>query len=122
MAIIKLKDWDERPNKEDDVNAVIGQIYCYRHIKEDAQIFAEAWPIISRVTVPRPVSPWQPPDKAGGELSDFYNVYLQFIGALNQRPRRSPAQTDLQHQLPAVYGGHRRCEGQARRIADFDIL
>jgi len=27
MAIIKLKDWDERPNKEDDVNAVIGQIY-----------------------------------------------------------------------------------------------
>ena len=27
MCIIKLKDWEERPDKADAVNAVIGQIY-----------------------------------------------------------------------------------------------
>ena len=47
MAIIKLKDWDERPNKEDDVNAVIGQIYGRTADIKDAQIFAVAPPMIS---------------------------------------------------------------------------
>lgn len=28
MGIVKLKNWDERPNPEDEVQAVIGQIYA----------------------------------------------------------------------------------------------
>ena len=47
MCIIKLKDWEERPEKQDAVNAVIGQIYGRTADIKDAQIFAVAPPMIS---------------------------------------------------------------------------
>lgn len=42
MCIVKLKDWSERPDKADAVNAVIGQIYARTADIKDAQIFAVA--------------------------------------------------------------------------------
>ena len=47
MCIIKLKDWEERPEKSDAVQAVIGQIYARTADIKDAQIFAVAPPMIS---------------------------------------------------------------------------
>ena len=47
MCIIKLKDWAERPEKSDAVQAVIGQIYARTADIKDAQIFAVAPPMIS---------------------------------------------------------------------------
>ena len=99
MAIIKLKDWDERPNKEDDVNAVIGQIYGRTADIKDAQIFAVAPPMISGYGTSTGFS-MNLQDKAGGELSDFYNVYLQFIGALNQRPEIARAYSTFNINFP----------------------
>ena len=46
MCIIKLKDWEERPEKTDAVNAVIGQIYGRTADIKNAQIFAVAPPMI----------------------------------------------------------------------------
>ena len=39
-------------------------------------------------------------DKAGGELTDFYNIYLQFIGALNQRPEIERAYSTFNINFP----------------------
>lgn len=40
MLILKLKPWDERPGKEDDVQAVIGQVYGRTADIKDASVFA----------------------------------------------------------------------------------
>ena len=42
MGIVKLKNWDERPNPEDEVHAVIGQIYARTADIKNATIFAVA--------------------------------------------------------------------------------
>jgi len=39
-------------------------------------------------------------DKAGGELTDFYNIYLKFIGALNQRPEIERAYSTFNINFP----------------------
>ncbi len=78
MSIIKLKDWSDRPDKEDAVSSVIGQIYARTSDIKDAQIFAVAPPMISGYGNSTGFS-MHLQDRAGGDLTDFYNVYLRFI-------------------------------------------
>ena len=99
MCIIKLKDWKDRPEKTDDVNAVIGQIYGRTADIKDAQIFAVAPPMISGYGTSTGFS-MHLQDKAGGDLTDFYNIYLQFIGALNQRPEIERAYSTFNINFP----------------------
>ena len=99
MCIIKLKDWAERPEKSDAVQAVIGQIYARTADIKDAQIFAVAPPMISGYGTSTGFSP-NLQDKAGGELTDFYNIYLKFIGALNQRPEIERAYSTFNINFP----------------------
>ena len=99
MCIIKLKDWEERPEKSDAVQAVIGQIYARTADIKDAQIFAVAPPMISGYGTSTGFS-LNLQDKAGGELTDFYNIYLKFIGALNQRPEIERAYSTFNINFP----------------------
>ncbi len=99
MCIIKLKDWEERPDKADAVQAVIGQIYGRTADIKDAQIFAVAPPMISGYGTSTGFS-MHLQDKAGGELTDFYNIYLKFIGALNQRPEIARAYSTFNINFP----------------------
>ena len=97
------------------------EIYARTADIKDAQIFAVAPPMISGYGTSTGFS-LNLQDKAGGELTDFYNIYLKFIGALNQRPRNRTRLLDVQHQLPAVSGRHRRRESQTcRRVAEHGI-
>lgn len=99
MCIIKLKNWDQRPDKQDAVQAVIGQIYGRTSDIKDAQIFAVAPPMISGYGTSTGFS-MNLQDRAGGELTDFYNIYLQFIGALNQRPEIERAYSTFNINFP----------------------
>ncbi len=99
MCIIKLKDWEERPEKSDAVQAVIGQIYARTADIKDAQIFAVAPPMISGYGASTGFS-MHLQDKAGSELTDFYNIYLKFIGALNQRPEIARAYSTFNINFP----------------------
>ncbi len=99
MCIIKLKDWEQRPDKSDAVNAVIGQIYGRTADIKDAQIFAVAPPMISGYGSSTGFS-MHLQDKAGGDLTDFYNIYLKFIGALNQRPEIARAYSTFNINFP----------------------
>ncbi len=99
MCIIKLKDWEERPDKEDAVQSVIGQIYGRTMDIKDAQIFAVAPPMISGYGASTGFS-MHLQDRAGGDLTDFYNVYLQFVGALNQRPEIARAYSTFNINFP----------------------
>lgn len=99
MCIIKLKDWEERPDKADAVNAVIGQIYRRTADIKDAQIFAVAPPMISGYGTSTGFT-MNLQDKSDGSLTDFYNIYLQFIGALNQRPEIERAYSTFNINFP----------------------
>ena len=99
MCIIKLKDWKDRPDKADAVNAVIGQIYARTADIKDAQIFAVAPPMISGYGTSTGFS-MHLQDKSDGSLTDFYNIYLRFIGALNQRPEIAMAYSTFNINFP----------------------
>ncbi len=99
MCIIKLKDWSQRPDKQDAVQSVIGQIYGRTMDIKDAQIFAVAPPMISGYGSSTGFS-MHLQDRAGGDLTDFYNIYLQFIGALNQRPEIAMAYSTFNINFP----------------------
>lgn len=99
MCIIKLKDWSERPDKQDAVQSVIGQIYGRTMDIKDAQIFAVAPPMISGYGSSTGFS-MHLQDRAGGDLTDFYDVYRQFIGALNQRPEIAMAYSTFNINFP----------------------
>ena len=85
MCIVKLKNWEERPDKQDAVDAVIGQIYARTADIKNAQVFAVAPPMISGYGTSTGFNMFLQ-DRTGGDIRDFYNVYLRFVGALNQRP------------------------------------
>lgn len=99
MGIVKLKNWDERPNPEDEVHAVIGQIYARTADIKNAQIFAVAPPMISGYGTTSGFSMYLQ-DRAGGELTDFYGIFQQFIGALNQRPEIERAYSSFNINFP----------------------
>ena len=99
MSIIKLKKWSERPDKSDAVQSVINQIYARTADIKDAQIFAVAPPMISGYGSSTGFS-MHLQDRAGGDLKDFYNVYLQFAGALNQRPEIARAYSTFNINFP----------------------
>mgnify|MGYP001511289783 FL=1 len=99
MGIVKLKNWDERPNPEDEVQAVIGQIYARTANIKNAQIFAVAPPMISGYGSTSGFSMYLQ-DRAGGELTDFYQIFQQFIGALNQRPEIERAYSSFNINFP----------------------
>ncbi len=121
MCIIKLKDWEERPNKEDDVNAVIGQIYGRTADLKDAQIFAVAPPMISGYGTSTGFEMYLQ-DRAGGDINDFYNIYLQFIGALNQRPEIARAYSTFNINFPQYVVDIDAAKAKRAGISPTEIL
>lgn len=62
-------------------------------------------------------------DKSDGSLTDFYNIYLRFIGALNQRPEIAMAYSTFNINFPQYVVSIDAAKGQTRRrIAQRDSL
>ncbi len=99
MIIIKLKDWSERPEKTDDVNAVIGQIYARTADLKEAQIFAMAPPMISGYGTSNGFE-MALQDRNDGDISDFFQVAQGFIMKLNQRPEIAAAYSTFNINFP----------------------
>ena len=99
MIIVKLKDWSERPEKTDDVNAVIGQVYARTADLKEAQIFAMAPPMISGYGTSNGFE-MSLQDRNDGDLSDFFKVAQGFIMKLNQRPEIAAAYSTFNINFP----------------------
>ena len=99
MCIVKLKNWEVRPDKQDAVDAVIGQIYARTADIKNAQVFAVAPPMISGYGTSTGFNMFLQ-DRTGGDIRDFYNVYLRFVGALNQRPEIGRAYSTFDISFP----------------------
>lgn len=99
MCIVKLKNWEDRPDKQDAVDAVIGQIYARTADIKNAQVFAVAPPMISGYGTSTGFNMFLQ-DRTGRDIRDFYNVYLRFVGALNQRPEIGRAYSTFDISFP----------------------
>jgi hypothetical protein len=121
MCIIKLKDWSERPDKADAVGAVIGQVYGRTADIKDAQIFAVSPPMISGYGTSNGFEMYLQ-DQAGGDVNDFYNIYLQFIGALNQRPEIAMAYSTFQVNFPQYIVDIDAARSKRAGVSPADVL
>lgn len=97
--IIKLKDWSER-EKGQDATSVLGQLYgaVGQQIK-DATVMMFQPPMISGYSVTSGFE-LQLQDKTGGDINKFFQIYQQFIGALNQRPEIQQAYSTFNPTFP----------------------
>ncbi len=90
MITIKLKPWDERQGKGDDVQSVIADLYRRTSDIKDASIFAMAPPMITGYGTGNGFD-MHLQDRQGGDIETFYGYTQQFIAALNQRPEIASA-------------------------------
>ena len=121
MCIVKLKDWEQRPDKQDAVNAVIEQIYARTADIRNAQVFAVAPPMISGYGTSTGFNMYLQ-DRNGGNIADFYNVYLQFVGALNQRPEIGRAYSTFNISFPQYIVDIDAAKAKRSGISPSEIL
>ena len=99
MLIIKLKNWDERPDEEDYISAVIADIYRRTANVHSAKLFAFAQPTIMGYSTGSGVELYVQ-DRAGGDIDELKEHADRFIAALNQRPEIQMAYTTFDTKFP----------------------
>lgn len=99
MLILKLKPWDERKSREDQVQAVIGQVYGRTADIKDATVFAIAPGMIPGYGMGNALD-LNVQDKQGGDISTFFRTTQQYLAALNQRPEISMAYSTFDVRYP----------------------
>ena len=99
MIIVKLKPWDERTAKEDQVQAVVNQIYARTADIKDATVFAIAPGMIPGYGMGNALD-LNVQDKQGGDMSTFFQTTQQYLAALNQRPEISMAYSTFDVRYP----------------------
>ena len=95
----KLKNWDERKDKGQDVNSIIGMLYMQTAQIKDAQILIFAPPMIPGYSMTNGFE-MNLQDKTGGSLENFSQVSQDFLGKLSQRPEIARAQTSFNPNFP----------------------
>ncbi len=121
MMIVKLKDWDERTDKADAVKAVVGQINARTADIKNAQIFAVVPPMITGYGSSNGIEMYLQ-DRAGGSVTDFFNVYLRYIAALNQRPEFERAYSTFNINFPQYIVDVDAAQAKRAGISPTEIL
>lgn len=96
---INLKNWDERPDPENSVDAVIGKIYARTaHIKS-ARIFALAPGMIPGYGEGGGFE-FHTQNKSGADIKEFYAVTQDYLAKLNARPEIAMAYSSYNISYP----------------------
>ena len=99
MFIVRLKEWEERTAPEDQLQAIIGQIYARTASIKDATVFAMAPGMIPGYGMGNSLDV-NVQDKTGGDLTTFYNYTSAYIDALNNRPEIGRAYSTFDVRFP----------------------
>ena len=97
--IIKLRHWNERKGDNQTADAVLGMLYQKCSAIKDARIMFFKPPMVSGYSVTNGFE-IKLQDKTGGSLDNFFQVYQQFIGALNARPEIAMAYSTFNPTFP----------------------
>ena len=121
MLIIRLKPWEERPEKKDEINAVIAEIYKRTANIKSAKLFVFAQPTIMGYGMGSGFELYVQ-DHAGGDINTLQKYTTDFIAALNQRPEIQMAYTSFDTKFPqyTVEVDAARC--QRAGITTTDVL
>ena len=101
MMIIRLKDWDERKGQEHTVDAGMKRLNGQFQQITEAQIFCFQPAMIPGYGTGNSTELYLE-DKTGGEMSTFYQLTMQYLGALNQRPEVAMAYTSYAMNFPQI--------------------
>lgn len=99
MMMVRLKPWDERPDKDQSYTAVIDKIYANTAHITNAQIFIFAPPMISGYGTGNSFSV-DLQDRSGKGIDALETVTHQFIDALKKRPEIQMAYTSFSSNFP----------------------
>ena len=99
MFIIKLKHWDERPGRENGVEALSETIYARTADIDDAQLFVFTPPMIPGYGQSSGFE-FSIQDKRGGTTEELFAATNTFLAALNERPEIAAAQTSFDISFP----------------------
>lgn len=121
MLIIRLKPREERPEKKDEINAVIAEIYKRTANIKLAKLFVFAQPTIMGYGMGSGFELYVQ-DRAGGDINTLQKYTTDFIAALNQRPEIQMAYTSFDTKFPqyTVEVDAARC--QRAGITTTDVL
>ena len=97
--IIKLRPWSERDEKTESANAVLAQLYQKCSEIKDGRIMFFTPPMIPGYSATSGFE-IKLQDKTGGDLNNFFQVYQQFIAALNARPEIQMAYSTFNPTFP----------------------
>ena len=121
MLIIKLKNWKERPEKSDEISAVINQIYARTSHIKSGKIYAFAQPTIMGYGMGSG-SELYVQDRAGGDIATLQEHANKFIAGLNQRPEISMAYTSFDTKFPQYMVEVDAVKCQRANVSASDVL
>lgn len=99
MFTIRLKDWDERTQKEDAIDEIIDEIHRRTAAISSADIMAFTRPMIPGYGVSSGFEIYVQ-DQKGGTTTDLLKYTRQLIDALNKRPEIARATTSFDTKFP----------------------
>lgn len=121
MLIIKLKNWKERPEKSDEISAVINQIYARTSHIKSGKIYAFAQPTIMGYGMGSGFELYVQ-DRAGGDIATLQEHANKFIAGLNQRPEISMAYTSFDTKFPQYMVEVDAVKCQRANVSASDVL
>ena len=121
MLIIKLKNWKERPEKSDEISAVINQIYARTSHIKSGKIYAFAQPTIMGYGMGSGFELYVQ-DRAGGDIATLQEHANKFIAGLNQRPEISMAYTSFDTKFPHYMVEVDAVKCQRANVSASDVL
>ena len=99
MFILRLKPWEQRTEKGDDINSVISEVYRLTSDITSADIMAFAQPMIPGYGVSSGFELYVQ-DQKGGSIEDLLTVTRNMIDKLNARPEIARATTSFDTKFP----------------------
>ena len=99
MLILDLKDWDDRPEKEDASSALINEIYRRTADITDANLLVMAPGMIPGYGAGNALDV-NLQDRTGGDYTTLFEISNQYIAALSQRPEIARAYSGFDIRFP----------------------
>ena len=99
MVIAKLKPWADRPGANQEINAVIGELFKRTSVVKDAKVLFFARPTLVGFGFSNGFE-FQLQDQKGGTINELSEVNNKFLAALNSRPEIKYAATSFSPNYP----------------------
>ncbi|RAJ97466.1 HAE1 family hydrophobic/amphiphilic exporter-1 [Larkinella arboricola] len=121
MVVMRLKPWDERGGKGQDVQSLIGQLFAKTSGIRDARIIFFAPPTIQGFGTSGGFE-FQLQDRSGRDIATFSKIGNDFIAALNERPEIQFASTSFNVNFPQYQIDVNVAKAKVAGITVNDIL